>query len=99
MVSRRTGYAAFNPEIDVFLKEHLFADVFERDVLTYQQRELATIAALCSMGNVEPMLKGHMIIGLNVGITKGQLKEITAQIEKALGQKEANAARRVLGEI
>jgi alkylhydroperoxidase/carboxymuconolactone decarboxylase family protein YurZ len=33
------GYAGFSPEIESFLKEHLFADIFERDVLTYAQRE------------------------------------------------------------
>src|SRR5690606_9141761 len=32
-----TGYAAFAPVIEVFLKEHLFADIFERDVLTYAE--------------------------------------------------------------
>jgi len=96
---RKTGYAAFSPEIDVFLKEHLFADIFERDVLTYQQRELATISALCSMGNVEPMLKGHFIIGLNTGITKEELKKIISQIEKTTGKKEADAATRVLNDI
>ncbi|MES2797901.1 MAG: carboxymuconolactone decarboxylase family protein [Bacteroidota bacterium] len=42
----KTGAAAFTPVIDVFLKEHLFADIFSRDVLTYQQRELATISVL-----------------------------------------------------
>jgi 4-carboxymuconolactone decarboxylase len=52
----KTGASAFSPEIDVFLKEHLFADIFERDVLTFQERELATIAALVSLGGVEPML-------------------------------------------
>ena len=30
----KTGYSAFAPVIDTFLKEHLFADIFERDVLT-----------------------------------------------------------------
>ena len=34
-----SGYGAFAPAIDTFLKEHLFADLFERDVLTYVQRE------------------------------------------------------------
>lgn len=33
-----SGYSAFAPAIDIFLKEHLFADIFERDVLTYAQR-------------------------------------------------------------
>jgi 4-carboxymuconolactone decarboxylase len=41
-----TGYSAFAPAIDTFLKEHLFADIFERDVLTYAQRELVTISVL-----------------------------------------------------
>ena len=34
-----SGYAAFAPIIDIFLKEHLFADIFERDVLSFIQRE------------------------------------------------------------
>src|SRR5512133_59134 len=42
----KTGYSAFAPQIDIFLKEHLFADIFERDVLTYPERELVTISVL-----------------------------------------------------
>src|SRR4051812_23618412 len=38
------GFGEFAPRIDAFLKEHLFADVFESDVLTYKQRELVTIS-------------------------------------------------------
>ena len=30
----KTGYAAFAPVIEQFLKEHLFCDIFERDLLT-----------------------------------------------------------------
>lgn len=43
------GFGEFAPRIDAFLKEHLFADVFASDVLSYQQRELVTISALSSM--------------------------------------------------
>lgn len=35
----KAGYAEFAPIIEVFLKEHLFADIFERDVLSYAERE------------------------------------------------------------
>ena len=56
----KTGFAAFSPEIDVFLKEHLFADIFERDILSYQDREIITISALISLGGVEPQLQSHM---------------------------------------
>ena len=46
----KTDYAVLAPEIEVFLKEHLFADLFERDVLTYAERELATVAVIASLG-------------------------------------------------
>ena len=70
-----TGYSAFAPVIDRFLKEHLFADIFERDLLTYAQRELVTISVLAALGNVQPMLQGHLNISLNTGISSDQLKE------------------------
>lgn len=94
----KTGYGAFSPEIDRFLKEHLFADIFERDVLTYQERELATIAALVSMGGVEPMLQGHLSIGLHVGLTEAQLRQLMS-LETAIGQSEADAGRAVLQKV
>ena len=71
-----SGYGAFAPVIDTFLKEHLFADIFERDVLTYAQRELATISVLSAIGGAEPMLRSHMAICLNLGLTQDQLTEV-----------------------
>jgi alkylhydroperoxidase/carboxymuconolactone decarboxylase family protein YurZ len=98
-VKPTSGYGAFAPVIDTFLKEHLFADIFERDVLTYAERELVTISVLSSLGGVEPMLRSHLSICLNVGITPEQLKEFTKIIALALGEKEGNAARVILDEV
>jgi len=70
-----SGANAFVPVIDVFLKEHLFADIFERDILTYQERELATISALAAMEGVDPMLRSHLNMGKNTGLTENQLTE------------------------
>src|SRR5699024_433017 len=95
----QSGYGAFAPVMDRFLKEHLFADIFERDVLTYQQRELVTISALSSMGGVEPMLGGHMGIALNIGIDEMALQQIFAHIEHSIGKKEADKGRAILGEV
>ena len=92
----KTGFSAFSPEIDVFLKEHLFADIFERDILTFQEREIATISALASIGGVEPMLQSHIGMGLNTGLTGTQVQEIIALDEAAIGKKAADAARAVL---
>lgn len=95
----KSGYGAFSPETDVFLKEHLFADIFGRDVLSYQDREIATITALVNLGGVEPMLKGHFGIALNIGITESQLKDILSILAFHIGTKEADEGRKVLSEV
>lgn len=95
----KTGYAAFAPTIEVFLKEHLFADIFERDVLTYQERELITISVLSSIGGVEPMLRSHMNLSLNVGLTPDQLQQFVGVIKQTVGKKEAKVAKKVLDEV
>lgn len=95
----KTGYGAFSPEIDVFLKEHLFADIFGRDVLSYQDREVATITALVAMGGVEPMLKGHLGIALNIGMTERQLTDLFSIVEANIGARVAEVGRKVLSEV
>lgn len=95
----RTGYAEFAPEIERFLKEHLFADIFERDVLTYIERELATVSVLISIGGVEPMMASHMKICLNIGITPQQLKETIQTVAKNMETDKILAAYTVLDEI
>lgn len=76
------GFGEFAPRIDAFLKEHLFADVFESSVLTYQQRELATISALAAMAGVESQLKAHLSMGANTGLTPNQLTQVISQVRK-----------------
>ncbi len=95
----KTGYAAFAPTIEVFLKEHLFADIFERDILTYAERELVTVSVLASIGGVEPMLKSHLNICLNVGLTEKQLHEFITIINDKIGKSEADSAKKVLEEV
>ena len=75
----KAEYAEFAPVIERFLKEHLFADLFERDVLTYEERELATVSVIAALGkSVEPMLRGHMAICRNLGMTQEQLDKVLA---------------------
>lgn len=93
------GYAEFAPEIEVFLKEHLFADLFERDVLTYAERQLVTVSVLASIGGVEPMLRSHLNNSLNVGLTPEQLQQFVEVIGSTLGKQEKEAAQSVLDEV
>lgn len=95
----KTGYAAFAPQIEIFLKEHLFADIFERDVLTYAERELVTLSVLSTIGGVEPMLRSHLSISMNVGLSPAQLKDFVSIISTTVGEKEGNSAVAVLNEL
>ncbi len=90
------GFGVFAPRIDAFLKEHLFADVFESNVLSFQQRELATISALSAMTGVEPQLASHLAMGKNTGLAEAQLVQVSDLIEKHIGKTGANTLRGLL---
>jgi alkylhydroperoxidase/carboxymuconolactone decarboxylase family protein YurZ len=89
----------FAPAIDQFLKGHLFGDIFGRDNLDFQSREIATISALANMTGVNPQLQSHFNIGLNVGLTEPQLRSLISVLEARVGKKEAGNANEVLGNV
>jgi 4-carboxymuconolactone decarboxylase len=90
------GFGEFAPRADAFLKEHLFADIFDSDVLTFQQRELATISMLSTMQGVAPQLESHLTMGMHTGLTESQLKQVFALIEEHIGKQQAEIANNVL---
>jgi 4-carboxymuconolactone decarboxylase len=94
-----SGYQLFTPVIDTFLKEHLFADIFARDNLDYQSRELATIAALASMTGTGGQLRFHLGAALNTGLTGAQMKDFISVLKSRVGKKEAESASEILAEV
>ena len=94
-----SGYQLFAPIIDTFLKEHLFADIFARDILDYQSRELATISALASMTGTAGQLQFHLGAAMNVGLTETQIKDFISVLKAKVGKKEADIANEVLSKV
>jgi 4-carboxymuconolactone decarboxylase len=86
----------FAPQVDEYLKTHLFGDIFGRDNLDWQSREVATVSALAAMPGVESQLQSHIRISLNVGLTGAQLRQL-ADVLAERGQPEA--ARRARAAI
>lgn len=96
----------FAPAIDEYLKTHLFGDIFARDNLDWQSRELATVGALAAMPGVESHLQPHIRIGMNLGLTAAQLRrvadvlaqhgpaEAAARVRAALDKQAAEAGMR-----
>lgn len=93
------GVMDFAPAIDSFLKEHLFADIFGRGVLSYQDREVATIAALAAMTGVQSQLGSHIQIGMNTGLSDARIAQIIAVVKEDVGVSRAAAATEVLNKI
>lgn len=78
----------FAPVINQFLQTHLFGDIFARDNLDWQSRELATVGALAATPGVEAQLLSHMRASLRVGLTAGQLRQL-AQVLREHGESDA----------
>lgn len=89
----------FAPAIDRFLKSHLFGDIFGRDNLDFQSREIATIAALASMKGVNSQLQGHFRIGINIGLTEAQMNSLVSVLKSKVGKPEADNAAEVLKQV
>jgi len=99
-ISKRTsGYPVFTPIIDQFLVEHLFADIFYRDVLSLQERELVTISILTAMAGTEAQLKSHLGISMNVGLSKAQLEDFVAVLRQEVSAESAERATETLNEL
>ena len=99
-ISKRTsGYSVFTPIIEQFLVEHLFADIFYRDVLSHQERELVTISMLAAMTGTEAQLKAHLRIAMNAGLNKAQLEEYVAVLRQDVGADSADRAAVTLNDL
>lgn len=88
----------FAPAIDTFLKEHLFYDIFSRGVLTDQERELATVAALAALPAVN-QLRAHLGFALNTGLTPEELEDFTVIMTERVGEAPGILARATLGKV
>jgi alkylhydroperoxidase/carboxymuconolactone decarboxylase family protein YurZ len=71
----------FAPVINQYLQTHLFGDIFARDNLDWQSRELATVGALAATPGVEAQLRSHMAASMRVGLTAAQLRQLTQVLE------------------
>ena len=85
----------FSPEIDEYLKTHLFGDIFSRDVLSWQDREIATVSMLAAMTGTESQLKSHVNMSLNIQVSVQQLN----QIQQILAEKVSLDASQKLQKI
>ncbi len=92
-------WQTFTPGIDTYLKEHLFADIFARGVLSHKDREIATVSALGAMQGVESQLRAHMISALTIGVSDSQVQQIINILGQTVGGEEGQTAQKVYNDI
>lgn len=69
-----------DPDLARYTVEFPYGDVYSRGVLSLKEREIATVAALATMGNAQLELKAHIHAALNVGCTRQEVMEIIIQM-------------------
>lgn len=89
----------FAPVINQYLQAHLFGDIFERDNLDWQSRELATVGALAATPGVEAQLRSHMAASRRVGLTTDQLRQLAQLLAESGDTAAAERARQALDQL
>ena len=70
-----------------------------RPQLGLRDREIATLAALATLGNAPGQLKAHVEGALNVGLTREEIVEVLMQMAIYAGVPAAINAMQIAGEV
>lgn len=91
-----------SPDLGNMIIEFAFGDIYTRDQLTLQEREMITITSLLTTGGCEAQLHVHINGALNVGISKERIIETFLQCIPYVGFPKVlnavSAARKVFQE-
>ena len=67
------------PDLGKYIVEFAFGDIYSRDGLSMQEREMVTMASLLTAGGCEPQLEVHINGALNVGLPPDKIVETLMQ--------------------
>ncbi len=67
------------PDVGRLIIEFAFGDIYTREELSLQEREMITVTSLLTSGGCEPQLEVHINGALNVGISPEKIIETFIQ--------------------
>jgi 4-carboxymuconolactone decarboxylase len=67
------------PDLGKYIVEFAFGDIYCRENLNLQEREIITLSSLATLGGCETQLDVHINGALNVGITPQKIIEVFIQ--------------------
>jgi 4-carboxymuconolactone decarboxylase len=68
------------PDVAVYIGEFVFGDLYCRPGLSLRERQIATIAALTTLGDTGRQLRFHTGAALNAGVTPAEIVEVVVQM-------------------
>ncbi|MBD2091127.1 carboxymuconolactone decarboxylase family protein [Microcoleus sp. FACHB-1515] len=68
------------PDFARYIIEFPFGDIYSRPGLDLKSRQIATIAALTTLGNAQSQLRAHIHGALNVGCSREEVVEVILQM-------------------
>ncbi|RDU25220.1 carboxymuconolactone decarboxylase family protein [Anaerosacchariphilus polymeriproducens] len=68
-----------SPDLGKYIIEFAFGDIYAREGLSLQEREMITISSLLTSGGCEPQLEVHINGSLNVGVSPKKIIETFLQ--------------------
>lgn len=86
----------FAPEANTYLRTQLFGDLFARDNLDWQSRELATLSMLSMTEGAEAQVFAHIGMSMNIGVGKDALAELADTLEVRVDAVSAQRIRQAL---
>ena len=93
---RGAGYVAqlakFAPDFAAMLTDFAYGDIYARPGLDPRTRQIATIAALTTLGDTQHELTIHIRSALNAGCTRTEVVEVIMQMAVYAGFPRALAA-------
>jgi 4-carboxymuconolactone decarboxylase len=92
------GFGNFAPEMVNYIVAYGYGDVYSRTSLSHKNRQVVTLAALTAF-NSPTQLAFHINVGLKVGLTVEELREIFIQMVFFTGVPASLSALSVLNEI
>ena len=64
------------PDVGRYILEFAFGDIYNKDTLSFREREIVTITSLLTQGDTKNQLMVHINGSLNGGITEEEIIEI-----------------------
>ena len=70
LTGREVDLTAISADVDYYLKAHLFGDIFNSTIFSWQEREIITVAALSAMVGTEPQRDAHIKVAKHNAVSQ-----------------------------